>query len=82
MVDNGLGMTILPKMSIDAGILRGLRLDFRPFSSPTASRRIALVWRQTSRRGEEFKLLGRYLRDELGTPVRSNQKRVNQKRAK
>ena len=73
MVDNGLGVTVLPKMSIDAGILRGLKLDFRPFSSPKASRRIALVWRQSTRRGDEFRMLGEFLRDELGTPVPSAQ---------
>jgi LysR family hydrogen peroxide-inducible transcriptional activator len=70
MVDNGLGVTVLPKMAVDAGILRGLKLDFRPFSSPKASRRIALVWRKTSGRGDEFRMLGEFLRDELGTPVR------------
>lgn len=70
MVDNGLGVTVLPKMAVDSGILRGLKLDFRPFSSPRASRRIALVWRKTSRRGDEFRLIGECLRDELGTPVR------------
>ncbi len=70
MVDNRLGVTVLPKMAVDAGILRGLKLDFRPFSSPKASRRIALVWRKTSRRGDEFRMLGEFLRDELGTPVR------------
>ena len=70
MVDNGLGLTVLPKMSIDAGILRGLKLDFRPFSSPRAPRHIALVWRKTSRRHEEFRLLGRYMRDELATPLK------------
>jgi len=69
MVDNGLGLTILPKMAVDAGILRGLKLNFRPFSSPKASRHIALAWRKTSQRGEEFRMLGQYLRDELGTPV-------------
>lgn len=70
MVDNGLGVTVLPKMAVDGGILRGLKLDFRPFSSPRASRRIALLWRKSSRRGDEFRLLGNCLRDELGTPVR------------
>ena len=69
MVDNGLGVTVLPKMAVDAGILRGLRLDFRPFSSPRASRRIALAWRKTSRQGDEFRLLGECLRDELATPL-------------
>ena len=70
MVDNGLGVTVLPKMSIDAGILRGLKLDFRPFSSPKACRRIVLAWRKSTRRGDEFRMLGEFLRDELGTPVR------------
>ncbi|MDA1099695.1 MAG: hydrogen peroxide-inducible genes activator [Proteobacteria bacterium] len=70
MVDNGLGVTVLPKMAVDAGILRGLKLDFRPFSSPKASRRIALVWRKASRRSDEFRLLGECLRDELATPLR------------
>jgi len=70
MVENGLGITVLPKMAIDAGILRGTKLDFRPFSSPRASRRIALVWRATSQRGEEFRRLGATLRDELATPMR------------
>ena len=70
MVDNGLGVTVLPKMAVDAGILRGLKLDLRPFSSPGANRRIALVWRPTSPREEEFRLLGNFLRDELATPLR------------
>jgi len=70
MADNGLGVAVLPKMAVDGGILRGLKLDFRPFSSPKASRRVALVWRKTSRRGDEFRLLGEFLRDEMGTPVR------------
>jgi len=70
MVSNGLGIAVLPKMAVDAGILRGLKVDFRPFSSPKATRQIALVWRKTSQRGEEFRLLGHYLRDELGTPLR------------
>ncbi len=69
MVDNGLGISVLPKMAVDAGILRGLKLDFRPFSSPKAFRRIALAWRNTSKRADEFRLLGSFLRDELGTPV-------------
>jgi LysR family hydrogen peroxide-inducible transcriptional activator len=70
MVDNGLGVTVLPKMAVDAGILRGLKLDVRPFSTPKAFRRIVLIWRKTSVRGDEFRLLGEFLGDELGTPAR------------
>lgn len=72
MVDNGLGVTVLPKMAIDAGILRGLNLDFRPFSTPKANRGIALAWRKTLGRREEFRMLGGFLRDEFGTPVRGD----------
>jgi LysR family transcriptional regulator, hydrogen peroxide-inducible genes activator len=70
MVDNGLGLTVLPKMAVDTGILRGLKLDFRPFSSPRASRHIALAWRKSSKRAQEFRLLAEHLRDELATPLR------------
>jgi len=70
MVDNGLGVTVLPKMAIDAGILRGLKLDVRPFSSRKAARRLALVWRKSSRRADEFRMIASYLGAELGTPVR------------
>ena len=55
MVDNGLGLTFVPQMAIEAGILDGTRIDARPLES--ASRRIALVWRRSSPREEEFRML-------------------------
>ena len=75
MVANGLGVSVLPKMAVDAGILRGLKLDFRPMSGARSARQIALAWRKTSHRGDEFKLLGECCRDELGTPVPRRRKR-------
>ncbi len=71
MVANGLGVTVLPKMAIDGGILRGLKLTVRPFSTGKGRRRIALAWRRTSHRAEAFRLLGEFLRDELATPIAS-----------
>ena len=68
MVDNGLGLTLLPKMALDAGIIRGTRLTVRPLAA-SASRRIGLAWRGTSARAAEFSLLGGFFRDELGTPI-------------
>ncbi len=68
MVDNGLGLTPLPKMALDAGITRGTRLTVRPLARP-ASRKIAMAWRASSSRVHEFTLLGGFFRDELGTPV-------------
>ena len=55
MVDNGLGLTFVPAMAIEAGILEGTTIDARPLAS--GSRRIALVWRRSSPREEEFRML-------------------------
>jgi len=62
MVDNGLGLTMLPEMAISAGILRNTQIVARPLESEHASREIALVWRKNSPRGEEFRLLASELR--------------------
>ena len=62
MVDNGLGMTMLPEMAIDAGILHETEVVARPLKARNASREIALIWRKNSPRGEEFRLLAEELR--------------------
>ena len=62
MVDNGLGMTFVPEMAIECGILAGTSIDARPLRSERASRRVALVWRRSSPREEEFQLLADTLR--------------------
>lgn len=62
MVDNGLGLTMLPEMAIDAGILNGTNVVARPLASPTANREITLVWRKNSPRGDEFRMLAEELR--------------------
>jgi LysR family hydrogen peroxide-inducible transcriptional activator len=62
MVDNGLGLTMLPEMAIDAGILHETEVVARPLKSKNASREIALIWRKNSPRGDEFRLLAEELR--------------------
>ncbi len=62
MVDNGLGLTMLPEMALDAGILNGTNVVARPLKAANANREIALVWRKNSPRGEEFRLLAEELR--------------------
>ena len=62
MVDNGLGLTMLPEMALDAGILNGTNVVARPLHSPNANREIALVWRKNSPRAEEFRMLADELR--------------------
>lgn len=62
MVDNGLGLTFVPQMALSAGILEGTRIDARRLDSPLGSRRIALVWRKSSPREAEFRVLAEALR--------------------
>lgn len=62
MVDNGLGLTLLPKMAIDSGILTHTDILARPIKSDRAVRDIALVWRKNSPRTDEFKLLAEIMR--------------------
>ena len=57
MVDNGLGITMLPQMAIEAGILDHTDIDTRPLDSDHDWRTIALVWRKGSPRADEFKML-------------------------
>lgn len=62
MVDNGLGLTILPEMAIAAGILHNTAITARPLQSAKASRTIALIWRKSSPRADDFRLLAAELR--------------------
>jgi LysR family transcriptional regulator, hydrogen peroxide-inducible genes activator len=62
MVDNGLGLTFIPSMAIEAGILEGTAVDAKPLHSSHGFRRIALIWRRSSPREHEFQLLAEALR--------------------
>jgi LysR family transcriptional regulator, hydrogen peroxide-inducible genes activator len=63
MVDNDLGVTMLPEMAINAGILIGTNVEARPLDADHPSRAIALAWRRASPRAKEFQLLAEVLRD-------------------
>ena len=65
MVANGLGVTLMPQMALDAGILRGLDVTVRPLTGAVPHRRIGLVWRRSSARTETFRALAEALREEL-----------------
>lgn len=62
MVDNGLGVTLVPQMAVQAGVLDPTGIRLRPLQSEHAVREIALVWRRASPRAEEFQLLAETLR--------------------
>lgn len=62
MVDNGLGITLVPQMAVKAGLLEGTNLITRPLEASGAYRDIALLWRKGAARSEELKLLGTELK--------------------
>jgi len=61
MVDNGLGITLLPTLAVNAGLLLGTDLVTRPLLSHDAVRKIGLVWRRGTGRRDEFRLLAKEL---------------------
>ncbi|MEO5866305.1 MAG: hydrogen peroxide-inducible genes activator [Sphingomonas sp.] len=65
MVDNGLGVTMLPEMALAAGILDHTAIISRPLDAANPVRNIALAWRRASPREKEFRLLA----DVLATAV-------------
>ncbi len=61
MVANGMGVTLLPRMAVEAEVTRGTGLVLRPLAEATA-RAIGLAWRRSSPRGAEFMMLADDLR--------------------
>jgi LysR family hydrogen peroxide-inducible transcriptional activator len=61
MVDNGLGITLLPQLAIDGGILRGTTITVLPTAGEPSSREIGLAWRRGTGRRCEFELLATVL---------------------
>lgn len=64
LVEAGLGTTFLPKMAVDAGLLRDRRIDIVPLGAG-AERRIVLAWRGGSARVGDFRLLASVLAEVL-----------------
>jgi LysR family hydrogen peroxide-inducible transcriptional activator len=65
MVANGLGTTIVPEMAIEAGILEGTGIGARRLRSRQAERRIALIWRKSSPREKEFRMLAEAMAENI-----------------
>jgi len=76
MVEGGLGVTLLPGITLDAGILKGTRLVARPFARPAPSRTLALVCRRTSPRRRDADLLAEFLVDQRRRPGRAPWRRA------
>lgn len=66
LVDARLGITLLPEMAVEAGILVGTRVTVRRIETLDATRRIVLAWRRDHPRGAEFRLLADTIRAAAG----------------
>lgn len=61
MVEEGLGITLLPQIAIDAGIASGHAIALTPLKG-ASPRRVILAWRSTSAYGEDFTSLAKIFR--------------------
>lgn len=65
MVAGGLGVSLLPKLAIEAGVTSGADVDLRAFSTPLIGRRIGIAWRAGSPRANEAEMIGEVVRNVL-----------------
>lgn len=63
MVEEGLGITLLPQLSIDAGLTRHTDIQLTALAG-TKPRNVVLAWRKSTARREDFRLLAQLLREE------------------
>lgn len=61
MVASGLGITLLPKLSVAAGITVGTDLVLRPLAGAGAWRTLGLAWRPNAPRSADYRALGAHL---------------------
>lgn len=59
LVDENFGFTYLPQMAVNNGLLAHTSVMTKPVE---ASRKITMIWRKSSSRDEEFRLLGDVIR--------------------
>jgi LysR family hydrogen peroxide-inducible transcriptional activator len=58
MVASGLGVTLLPRLAICAGVTAGTGLVLRPLAGPGAWRTLGMAWRPKAPRAAEYRALG------------------------
>jgi LysR family transcriptional regulator, hydrogen peroxide-inducible genes activator len=81
MVDNGLGITLLPWLAVEAGLLLGTGLVTRPLLANDPTRKIGLVWRRGTGRREEFRLLAKELTERHKSRDRKGAKAADSRQA-
>lgn len=62
MVANGLGVTLLPAISIEADVLGDTDLQLKHFTNENVTREIGMAWRKSDPRREEYLLLADFIK--------------------
>jgi LysR family hydrogen peroxide-inducible transcriptional activator len=66
MVAGGLGVTLLPRLAVSAGVAEGAELELRPLAGGGAWRTLGLLWRANSPRAEDYRALAPVIAAALG----------------
>lgn len=61
MVAGGIGLTLLPEMAVQAGVVPANEVAITPFDDDSVARDIGLMWRRKTPRQQEFHLLGEFI---------------------
>ena len=71
MVAGGLGVTLLPRLAIAAGVTAGTGIELRPVAGAGAWRTLGLAWRPNAPRASEYRALGPLLSESCGEALAS-----------
>lgn len=69
MVAGGLGVTLLPRLAVEGGVLNGTSVVLKPLATPQG-RDLGLAWRARSPRAAEFRSLARMVARAIARPPR------------
>jgi LysR family hydrogen peroxide-inducible transcriptional activator len=57
MVASGLGVTLLPRIAVQAGVTAGTDVVLRPLAGPGAWRTLGFAWRPNTPRAADYRAL-------------------------
>lgn len=81
MVANGLGLTLLPAMSVAADVLGDTHLSIKHFSNENVDREIGMAWRKTDPRRDDYLLLAEHIKAHLAATAKTESSEANVKKA-
>jgi LysR family hydrogen peroxide-inducible transcriptional activator len=81
MVAGGLGVTLLPRIAVAAGVTEGTSLITRPLAAAGAWRTLGLAWRPNAPRGGDYRALAPHLAEVCREQEGGDQDGGNQKAA-